>query len=69
MAEKECGIEVYGMEYACDRCGRGTMMRSTDISPTESFPPLYTHYCNSCGVIAKLKSEYPKILYRILSKN
>lgn len=69
MAERECGIEVYGVENVCDRCGRGTMLRSTEIGPTETVPPLYTHYCNNCGVFAKLKDEYPKILYRILSKN
>ncbi len=67
MPERECGIEVYGVENVCDRCGRGTMLRSND-PVTQTVPPLYTHYCNSCGVIAKLKEEYPKILYRIIKK-
>ncbi len=62
VSEKTFDVEWFGVEYICDKCGKGQMRFVGTVSFVK--PPLYRHVCNACGVSADFDVEYPAVRWR-----
>ena len=73
MGERECDVQPYGVEYACEDCKIGTMVSFrpyTDSVPlTLSVQPLYPHRCTHCGATQDFPTVYPSLRYRFLPQD
>lgn len=54
-------VNTYNVDYICDKC-EGEMVAEDFYYA--SFPPLFPHKCVECGHKIKLRSQYPKTIYR-----
>ena len=63
MSEKDAEVKTVLVEYECDVCERGTMVRDGNIVITRG-PPLYPHKCSNCGHKQNFETQYPTIRYR-----
>jgi hypothetical protein len=62
MSEVEQEVCTFKVDYRCDHCPDG-VMRPTGIV-YDDVPPLYPHYCATCGYIATYNHRYPRIVTR-----
>jgi DNA-directed RNA polymerase subunit RPC12/RpoP len=59
--ESKYEVKPVGVEYTCDKCGKGTMNPTGLIAPSQ--PPKYEHICSECGERALLDKQYPHIIF------
>ena len=62
MAEQNFPVEILGVDYICDDCGRGQMRPEEPAMSLD--PPGYRHACNACGVSRILANLYPTTGWR-----
>jgi hypothetical protein len=62
MSEVEREVSTFKVDYRCDHCPDG-VMRPTGIV-YDTVPPMYPHYCTTCGHTATFDHRYPRIVTR-----
>jgi hypothetical protein len=67
MSEVEQEVSTFKVDYRCDHCPDG-VMRPTGIV-YDDVPPLYPHYCTSCGHTSTFPHRYPRIVTRTKDAN
>lgn len=65
MPEIEREAKAVIIEYACDYCPDGKMVRTEANICFLSDPPKYEHQCSHCRTIELLTSTYP--YYKVVS--
>lgn len=58
MPEKEFPAKIVVVDYVCDECGEGHMVRKDNIVLT-SYPPQYQHVCTNCEATENFTTVYP----------
>lgn len=61
MSEIRSKLQVFELDYACDKCGNGRMRPEGVVYPTS--PPQYPHVCDNCGSKMTFRAMYPRIAY------
>lgn len=57
-------VQMVKIEYVCDECGEGTMVRDWDAPALMSHPPLFMHECTHCNHRQTLTTIYPTQGYK-----
>ncbi len=52
------------VEYVCDKCGKGKMVRDYNSPALLPNPPQFMHECTSCNHREALRENYPTTGYR-----
>lgn len=50
--------KIFTVNKKCDKCGKGLMLRSGNMT-LATYPPQYPHECNNCGKVENYNKEYP----------
>ena len=58
MPEVTIPAKLVIVEYKCDACEAGTMVRANDCA-LMSFPAKYLHQCTACGARKTFATSYP----------
>lgn len=61
----ETELKMFEINYQCDICHDGIMVRSDDLM-LMSCPPQYNHKCNKCGAEERFSVIYPYTAYEKL---
>ncbi len=59
---REREIKMFEVNYECDVCHSGNMIRNDNLILT-SYPPQYSHKCSNCGAETYFQDSYPLIKY------
>jgi len=61
MPETKKEVKPVLVEYICDVCGEGKMVKTERSYPMK--PPKFEYQCNKCGEINNFFKSYPTVEY------
>lgn len=64
--EKKVEVKTFIIKAICEKC-EGEMLPDGNVLTT--FPPQYSHICNSCGASCTFYCTYPKTIYEEIEAN